>query len=667
MSLVGSLEDLGLGDILQIVSLSRKSGLLLLRSDQGEARIVFRDGLVRAAFVKGEAEDLRSLLLSGGFVDAGGFDRAVEIAEAHSDPVVDTLAALPNLSKERIDSLRREHVERSVFHMFTWKVGEFSFEIRDEIDVRDRDLLLTTGINAQYLTMEATRLGDEREMDGDEGERDGDDDLQFGMIDDNAVAEGSDTMQFEVPAPSPEFGEGNEAPQIEGTTPGEVTEATDALALAIARRVDDSGEFEEVATAGPSVEALASGVVAEPIAEPDELMMTIEFVSTPAPPATPASETAPAAEPTPVATTAETIPAPAPASTPEFNAPLQPNLNALVLIDPDLTALEWQRSVLGPISRRIHIFQRADSGIARIRQYLRRGEQPCVLVSCDLPADPMGGIGGSLDLTNRLRAHSPRMPIFLVHAGADQAPSDRGAAQEILRRPANHHLANRRSWAKAESEGEAIRQAIQRCVGQPASENPAAGELAKSSDAGSPAAAVVPVTELRRLKQMSDRLRDPSVRGEVLSLVLEFAAESFARVAIFMVRDDEALGMAQSGLELAGGPSNEDFCGISFPAREPRWFREVLDRREGVTSQPTDPGDYKLAALIGEASAAEAYVAPIESNQQVVAVVYGDNLPDGAPIGETDSLEIVLHEAGLALERALLERALAEASNRDGS
>ena len=47
MSLVGSLEDLGLGDILQIVSLSRKSGLLLLRSEEGEGRIAFFEGLVR--------------------------------------------------------------------------------------------------------------------------------------------------------------------------------------------------------------------------------------------------------------------------------------------------------------------------------------------------------------------------------------------------------------------------------------------------------------------------------------------------------------------------------------------------------------------------------------------------------------------------------------------
>ena len=55
MSLVGSLEDLGLGDILQIASLSRKSGLLRLRTGRGEGHIVLHEGLVRGASVKGDA------------------------------------------------------------------------------------------------------------------------------------------------------------------------------------------------------------------------------------------------------------------------------------------------------------------------------------------------------------------------------------------------------------------------------------------------------------------------------------------------------------------------------------------------------------------------------------------------------------------------------------
>jgi len=55
------------------------------------------------------------------------------------------------------------------------------------------------------------------------------------------------------------------------------------------------------------------------------------------------------------------------------------------------------------------------------------------------------------------------------------------------------------------------------------------------------------------------------------------------------------------------------------------------------------------------------FVAPIESGERVVALLYADNLPGGERIGDTSALEVVLHEAGLALERAVLERALAEA------
>ena len=60
----------------------------------------------------------------------------------------------------------------------------------------------------------------------------------------------------------------------------------------------------------------------------------------------------------------------------------------------------------------------------------------------------------------------------------------------------------------------------------------------------------------------------------------------------------------------------------------------------------------------------KSYVAPIMSAEQVVALLYADNFSTGGEPGDTSALEVVLHHAGLALDRAALERALVET---DGS
>ena len=135
MSLVGSLEDLGLADILQIMSLSRKSGVLVLRSEDGEGRIVFREGLVHAATVKGDAPDLDTLVRRAGLG-------------------ADAMAG-------ELEALRREHVERVIARIFEWRSGDFHFDVQDEIAPQDRPLALAVGLSPQYLTMEATRRGDE--------------------------------------------------------------------------------------------------------------------------------------------------------------------------------------------------------------------------------------------------------------------------------------------------------------------------------------------------------------------------------------------------------------------------------------------------------------------------------------------------------------------------
>jgi len=123
MSLVGSLEDLGLGDILQIVGLSRKSGVLYLRCDGGEGRIVLDQGMVRGAAVKGRFEDLRGLLLGGGHLEEEILDRAEAEAAASGAPLLQTLVRVSGQPLERLEALCRRAVEAAVMDMFEWRSG----------------------------------------------------------------------------------------------------------------------------------------------------------------------------------------------------------------------------------------------------------------------------------------------------------------------------------------------------------------------------------------------------------------------------------------------------------------------------------------------------------------------------------------------------------------
>ena len=147
---------------MQIVSLSGKSGVLWIRSRQGEGRIVFDRGSIRGAFVEGGPRDLRSMLAATGALPEADLESLAAEAAAEGAALEDVLVARTALDAARLDELRERHAETTVLRMFGWLFGEFSFEIRDEPgDVRGADLLLRAGINAQFLALEGTRLRDE--------------------------------------------------------------------------------------------------------------------------------------------------------------------------------------------------------------------------------------------------------------------------------------------------------------------------------------------------------------------------------------------------------------------------------------------------------------------------------------------------------------------------
>ncbi len=149
----------------------------------------------------------------------------------------------------------------------------------------------------------------------------------------------------------------------------------------------------------------------------------------------------------------------------------------------------------------------------------------------------------------------------------------------------------------------------------------------------------------------------------MLPLVIRFASEIFGRVAMFMVRDGTAVGMAQNGFAETGGPDDAALRSIQIDTAGSSWVTAVLERGKPVQGPPGNEGDRALALALGDTVPGEAYLAPIESTGQVIALLYADNLPQNTAISDTSALEVVLHHAGLALDRAALERALREDAN----
>lgn len=416
MSLVGNLEDLGLGDILQIVSLSRKSGELILRGPNREGKIVFKNGQVNRAVSTDFRENLGDLLVRRGIVGIDVIKHAAELQRTvcPNQRLGTILTEKHGVSKEIIDTLVKEQIEKIVYSFFTWNEGTFIFDLGDTDEVAATSFdplqfMLDQGLNPQWLAMEGSRILDERRHRGES--------------------------------------------------------------------LDVVGE--------------------EPI-------LDVANIFAPAAPTPPAEEA--------------------------------PPLSAFV-----------------------------DS-----RASLR----------VDAP--------GTFNLGAELR----------LELGEDN-PEPRG-------------------------------------------------------DKG-------PETPgLHLLRGMLQELNNPALGGGIILLVLRFASELMNRAVIFLVKEDEIVGLGQFGMEAIGSTSaDERVRRMRVPRNAGSVFEQVLQSWSPLkTVTGAGQWDRYLVEELGSGVASEIFLGPLISEGKVVAILYGDNAPQKKAIGDTESLEIFLSQAGLAMEKALLERRL---------
>ncbi len=171
-----------------------------------------------------------------------------------------------------------------------------------------------------------------------------------------------------------------------------------------------------------------------------------------------------------------------------------------------------------------------------------------------------------------------------------------------------------------------------------------------------------PSKQITTLKSMFDELRFPTATAEVTLLILRYASEVVNRAILFMAKKDEVRGLGQFGIELPSGKSPDlAVRNIRIPLGEPSLFREVIESRRTYLGplEETDQNAYFVKEVGGQRPETVLAI-PLIVDNKVALVVYGDNLPDEKAVRGVETLEIFMNQAGMALEKALLERKLAE-------
>lgn len=169
MSISGSLEDVAVSDVLQFISLGKRTGTLELERDGERARLGFHEGTLVTAQAPG-APRLGDLLLESKRVDADTLQQAV--SEQATSTVRRSLGQIlvegGQVAPEVVQRVIKLQLERAVEQVLSWERGSFDFaldEIRpvDDIGMAPGTLVPNMGLAANVVLLEAARIFDERD------------------------------------------------------------------------------------------------------------------------------------------------------------------------------------------------------------------------------------------------------------------------------------------------------------------------------------------------------------------------------------------------------------------------------------------------------------------------------------------------------------------------
>lgn len=160
MAFKGTLKEFKVPDILQLISLQKKTGILTFTSTDGFITLIFEQGMIIGvdSFPKKLEMRVGNVLVKQDFISEEMLQRALTIQKRTNQKIGEILVGMGLVDEDTIsESLKTQAVE-IVLSLFKWKKGEYNFKIMERLD---RTMRMVDPIQTDNLIMEGVQMLDE--------------------------------------------------------------------------------------------------------------------------------------------------------------------------------------------------------------------------------------------------------------------------------------------------------------------------------------------------------------------------------------------------------------------------------------------------------------------------------------------------------------------------
>ncbi|MCC7203299.1 MAG: DUF4388 domain-containing protein [Nitrospirae bacterium] len=159
MSLEGSIKEFGLAEILQLISMQKKSGVVSISHKSESTKLHFDNGqLVFATAISGgETKRLGEILKSAGKMTEDQVAESLRKQEITKERIGNVFVSSGHVSTDEVKEALQQQLMEVIFHVLRWKDGYYKFTAC-EIDY-DREFQIT--VQTDFILMEGSRMVDE--------------------------------------------------------------------------------------------------------------------------------------------------------------------------------------------------------------------------------------------------------------------------------------------------------------------------------------------------------------------------------------------------------------------------------------------------------------------------------------------------------------------------